>query len=316
MMTKSPREDGMDLKQMQYFMCLAREGNVTRAARQLNIVQPALSMQIAKLEKSLGKKLFYRAAHGTSLTPAGETLVQLVGPILQDIDRAEDEMARLDGKISGRVDIGIISSAAQSTLPQSSARIAAEYPEIQLQVCEGYTETLIEWVLAGQLDIAIVNTPNRRVPLTAHHILDEEMLMAHAAGRTSSLPKLVRFERLEHLDLVIPSRRHGLRRILDDAATQAGISLRPRFEIDTLPAVCELVATTDLVTVLPAIALHPMLATGRIKAHRITQPAITRSVAWVTNPRRVTSAAMAAVMDVITTDLKATAVSAAQLVRQ
>ncbi len=62
----------MDLKQLNYFLCLAREGNMTRAARQLNIVQPALSMQIAKLEKTFGKKLFDRAAHGVSLTAAGE----------------------------------------------------------------------------------------------------------------------------------------------------------------------------------------------------------------------------------------------------
>ncbi len=63
----------MDLKQMQYFLSLAQEGNVTRAARQLNIVQPALSMQISRLEKSLGKQLFYRTPHGMALTPAGET---------------------------------------------------------------------------------------------------------------------------------------------------------------------------------------------------------------------------------------------------
>ncbi len=87
-------------------------------------------------------------------------------------------MAKLDGKISGRVSIGMITSAAQSTLPVSSARIAAQYPDIQLLVCEGYTETMMEWVLSGELDIAIVNTPDRRTVLTAHHILDEEMMLA------------------------------------------------------------------------------------------------------------------------------------------
>jgi LysR family transcriptional regulator, nitrogen assimilation regulatory protein len=71
----------MDLKQLNYFLCLAREGNMTRAARQLNIVQPALSMQIAKLERNFGKQLFDRTAHGVSLTPAGETLVRLAGTI-------------------------------------------------------------------------------------------------------------------------------------------------------------------------------------------------------------------------------------------
>lgn len=317
MMMKNSHDPGvMDLKQMQYFLCLAQEGNVTRAARQLHIVQPALSMQIAKLEKSLGKQLFYRSAQGMALTPAGETFAQLVGPIIQDVDRARDRMMQLDGKVSGRVSIGMIASAAQSTLTASSARIAAQHPDIQLSVCEGYTETMMEWVLSGQLDIAIINVPNRRLSLSTHHILDEEMMLAHAAGRRRSLPQPVPFERLQTLDVVMPSRRHGLRRILDDAAAQAGFSLRPRLEIDTLTSVCDLVATTDLVTVLPGIALHGMLSAGRIKAHRMKNPAIVRSVAWVTNPRRAISAAMAAVMEIIAADLEVAAASAAQFVRR
>jgi LysR family nitrogen assimilation transcriptional regulator len=307
---------GMDLKQMQYFLCLAQEGNVTRAARQLNLVQPALSMQIAKLEKSLGKQLFYRASRGMSLTPAGEALAERIAPILTDIDRVRGEIAQLDGKVSGRVNIGMITSAAQSTLPASSAMIAARYPEIHLLVCEGYSETMLEWVAAGQLDIAIVNTPTPRLTPTARHILDEEMLLAHGAGNKLPLPKAVSFDRLEGLDLVIPSRRHGLRRILDDAAAEAGFSLKPRLEIDTLSAICEVVATTDLVTVLPGIVLHSTLAAGRIRARRLRNPSIIRSIAWVTNPRRSVSAAMSAVMDIIAKDLSKAAISAARLVRR
>src|SRR5450631_3835393 len=94
----------MDLKQLNYFLCLAREGNMTRAARQLNIVQPALSMQIAKLERNFGKQLFDRTAHGVSLTPAGETLV------------------RLAGRISGRVSIGMISPRPKARLPRRPRR--------------------------------------------------------------------------------------------------------------------------------------------------------------------------------------------------
>ena len=107
----------MDLKQMQYFLCLAQEGSVTRAARRLNLVQPALSMQIAKLEKSLGKQLFYRASRGMSLTSAGEALAERIAPIMTDIERVREEIAQIDGKVSGRVSIGMITSVAQSTLP-------------------------------------------------------------------------------------------------------------------------------------------------------------------------------------------------------
>jgi DNA-binding transcriptional LysR family regulator len=305
----------MDLKQMQYFLCLAQEGNATRAARQLNIVQPALSMQIAKLEKSLGKQLFHRASRGMSLTPAGEALVQRITPIMTDIDRVRDEITQLDGKVSGRVSIGMITSVAQSTLPASSAKIAARHPDIHLLVCEGYSETMLEWVTAGQLDIAIVNTPAPRHTPAARPILDEQMLLAQGAGNRLALPKVVSFNRLEGLDLVIPSRRHGLRRILDDAAAQAGFSLKPRLEIDTLSAICEVVATTDLLTVLPGIVLQSTLSAGRIKARRLRNPSIVRSVAWVTHPRRGVSAAMSAVMDIITEDLAKAATSASQLVR-
>jgi LysR family nitrogen assimilation transcriptional regulator len=306
----------MDLKQMQYFLCLAQEGSVTRAARQLNLVQPALSMQIAKLERSLGKQLFYRASRGMSLTPAGEALAARIAPIMTDIDRVRDEIAQIDGKVSGRVSLGMITSVAQSTLPASSAAIAAKYPEIHLLVCEGYSDTMLEWVTAGQLDIAIVNSPAPRLTPTSRHILDEEMLLAHGAGNKLALPKVVSFDRLDGLDLVIPSRRHGLRRILDDAAAEAGFNLKPRLEIDTLSAICEVVATTDLVTVLPGIVLHSTLAAGRIRARRLRDPSIIRSVAWVTNPRRSVTAAMTAVLDIIAKDLTRAAASAARLVRR
>jgi LysR family transcriptional regulator, nitrogen assimilation regulatory protein len=310
----------MDLKQLNYFLCLAREGNMTRAARQLNIVQPALSMQIAKLEKSFGKQLFDRAAHGVSLTPAGDALVLLAGTITKEVDRATEEMARLDGTISGRVSIGMITSAAQSTLAASSASIAAKYPEIRLLICEGYTDTLIDWVVSGELDVAIINMPLRKIPLTAHHILDEEMMLARGTGSEipktipRAISKTVSFKRLEGLDLVIPSRRHGLRMILDNAAAAAGFILKPRLEIDTLAAICEIVAATEMVTVLPGIALNPLLSAGRIRAQMISRPAISRSVSWVTNPRRVVSGATAAVMEIISSDLTHAAKAASRLV--
>lgn len=292
----------MDIKQMEYFLCLVQEGNVTRAARRLNIVQPALSMQIAKLETFFGKKLFYRSAHGVALTPAGERLAELGSGLIQKAENLKQEMDRLDGTISGRVSIGMITSAAQSTLAASSAKIAARYPNIQLLVCEGYTDTLLDWVNAGQLDIAIINMPPAKIALPVHHIVEEGMMFAQQPSGTPP-PENFSFRSLRDMDIVIPSRRHGLRRILDAMAAKVEITLKPRLEIDTLSAICEVVATTELVTVLPGIALHPSLNANRLKAYRIRKPAVTRSVAWVTHPRRTVSAAMAAVMNVIGDDL-------------
>src|SRR5258708_16701895 len=117
------------------------------------------------------------------------------------------------------------------------------------------------------------------------------------------VPRPVSLKRLEGLDLIIPSRRHGLRMILDNAAAAVGFVLKPRLEIDTLSAVCEIVASTELVTILPGIALKPLLSAGRIRAQVVSRPATLRSVSWVTNPRRIVSGAAPAVVEIISYDL-------------
>lgn len=304
----------MDFRQMQYFLCLAEEKNVTRAARQLNIVQPALSMQIAKLEAELGQKLFDRSAHGMTVTVAGDTLARLVTPIVRDVEYAKQEMARLNGRISGRVSVGLITSVAQSTMASSSATVAHKYPDIMLSACEGYTETLMDWVNSGQLDFAIINVPRKRIPLASHHIMDEEMVLACRKEAAIEVPANLRFKHLAQFDLVMPSKRHGLRMILEENAAAAGIELKPRLEIDTLPALCDVIATTNLVTVLPTIALQQALATGRVRAHRFSEARVSRSIAWVHHPRRVVSATATAVLDIIRHDLAAAAASATKYI--
>jgi len=102
--------------------------------------------------------------------------------------------------------------------------------------------------------------------------------------------------------------------ILDNAAAAAGFILKPRLEVDTLSAVCEIVAATEMVTVLPGIALNALLSAGRIRAQIINRPAISRSVGWVTNPRRVVSGAAAAVVEIISDDLMRAAKAASRLV--
>jgi LysR family transcriptional regulator, nitrogen assimilation regulatory protein len=140
------------------------------------------------------------------------------------------------------------------------------------------------------------------------------MMLACRTGGKTRIPRTISFKRLEGLDLVIPSRRHGLRMILDSAAAAAGFVLEPRLEIDTLSAICEIVATTKMVTVLPGIALAALLSAGRIRAQVISRPAISRSVSWVTNPRRIVSGPTAAVIEIISDDLTQAAKAASRLV--
>lgn len=155
----------MDLRQISYFVALFEEGSVTRAAQRMNVVQPALSMQIAKLERELGQRLFDRQPKAMVPTAAGRTLHRLVHPIQRDVADARAAMARLSQTVSGRVTAGILSSLSMSVIPSVLARFAAAYPEVELSLADGYSSTFIEGVGTGALDLAVINRPARRLGL-------------------------------------------------------------------------------------------------------------------------------------------------------
>ena len=127
-------------------------------------------------------------------------------------------------------------------------------------------------------------------------------------------PAKLRFDHIAGFDLLLPSKRHGLRLILDEHAAAVGIDLRPQLELDTLPALCDVIASTDFATVLPTIALRQSLAGGTIRAHRFDAQKIVRSIAWVHHPRRTGSVAAKAMLDVISQDLAQAAAVAGEFV--
>ncbi|HYD68991.1 LysR family transcriptional regulator [Azospirillum sp.] len=293
----------MDLRQMQYFVSLYEEGNVTRAARRLNVVQPALSMQIAKLEAELGQRLFERSRQGMAPTAAGRVLFRHLMPILRDISAARQAMAKLGGEISGQIAIGLITSVTQSVLARTLATFTARHPSVEVNVAEGYTATFMDWVASGQLDFAIINQPRKRVGLVAEPILDEEMVLVTSAATELPVPAPVTLRDAARLKLVVPSKRHGLRQLLDQHAEAEGIDLSPKFEVDALVPLSEMVAATDWVTILPAIAVHRGLNDGRLRAYPIVEPRMVRTLAWVHHPRRPLSPAASKFIEIMTENL-------------
>lgn len=304
----------MDLRQIQYFTCLFEEGNVTRAARRLNVVQPALSMQLAKLEAELGQKLFERSRQGMTPTAAARILYCRAVPILQEISAAKQEMARLNGEISGQLSVGLITSVSQSVLSRTLSAMAVRYPRVEINVAEGYTGTFMDWVMAGQLDVAIINQPRKRVGLVAEAILDEEMVLV-AGPQTTLPPGPVSLRDVVGMKLATPSKRHGLRHVLDQHAEAEGLSLSPKFEIDALTPLADMVAQTDWVTILPAIAVHRGLRDGTLRAHPIIDPRMARTLAWVHHPRHPLSPAASKFIEIMSEHLKVAATEVSAMVR-
>lgn len=301
----------MDIRQLGYFVSLFEEGSTTRAARRMNIVQPALSMQIAKLEDEFGRKLFERTSQGMVPTAAGDLAYRLFAPILRDLSEAKQQVISRSRAVSGRIAAGLVASVASSVLARSLSAFAGQYPEVEVSVCDGYSNSLIESVRAGSLDFAIINKGRRRSDLPAIDMLDEEMVVVTAAGSAHHLSSPLMFRDLANLPLILPSKRNGLRLIVDRIAENEDIELSIRLEVDSVVTVEELVRNSDWVTVLPAIAVSRGLSEGILRAHRIVAPRVTRQIICVHNPRRPLSAAARLFVEVMTAEL----VAAAEILR-
>jgi DNA-binding transcriptional LysR family regulator len=276
----------MDLRQIQYFVCLYEESNVTRAARRLNIVQPALSMQILKIESEIKQKLFERTSHGMQPTAAARKMYQLFLPILRDLGNAQRELTNLSGQITGHISVGLVTSVSQSVLVQTMAEFAEKYPGVEVTVNEGYSSDLIDWVNAGTLDLAVINRPQKTAGLLVEHIFEEEFVVVSGRKQGMKLPRNLSLEQLARCKLVLVSKRNGLRQIIDRQVEHLSGQLRPKIEIDALPSQCQLIVGSDWVGLLPRILVHRELQRGLLRAHRLRSPRVVRNLVWIQHARK------------------------------
>lgn len=146
----------MEIRTLRSFLAVARESNVTRAARSLHITQPALSRQLSELERELGCELLVRESRGVTLTDAGMLLRKRAEEIVSLTDRAELEIRSPEANIEGDVWVGGGESRAIETVAKVAAQLADEQPGIHLRLHSGNRDDVVERVDKGLLDFGIV----------------------------------------------------------------------------------------------------------------------------------------------------------------
>ena len=289
----------MDLRQIQYFICLYEESSVTRAARRLSIVQPALSMQLARLEDDLGQKLFQRNSQGMVPTAAARQMYRLFLPIVQDFARAREQVLCRDGEITGHVNIGLIASINVGVLADTLAVFSARFPRVGVTIADGYSTTLSGWVMGGQIEAAVVNGMRRHGQLKVDHIIDEDLVLVTSASHPSPPARLTLQKVAQLGGLVLPTPNHGLRDVIDGFAHNEDVELAPVYEVDSLVTIIRLVESTRLATILPRIVVNERVEAGALRLHTIVSPRLTRQVVLVSHPRRPLSPASEAFVAIL-----------------
>jgi DNA-binding transcriptional LysR family regulator len=293
----------MELRQIQYFVALYEERSVTRAARRLNIVQPALSMQMSKLEASWGQQLFARNARGVIPTPVGDQMYKLFIPILASIYKAKEQLTHQSGVLTGHVRIGMIKSVTQNALVTTVLEFQRQHPQVTLAIHEGLTEFLVQSTAAGLLDAVITNIPKRSAGLEIDELLDEPLLLVVGANH-HRLPSKVSIESLSRLNLALPTQNHSLRRLIDQWSRDMGLDLVPVIEIDAMSALGDVVAGGSYAALMPESVVNYVNRNKSLTVYPLDSPVFRRQVVCVTSATRPLSDSAKTFLDLLKKNIR------------
>jgi LysR family nitrogen assimilation transcriptional regulator len=267
----------MDLRQLTTFMQVAELGSLSKAADRLHIVQPALSRQIRLLEAELKTSLFTRHGRGMVLTPAGELLLARAGNILRQVEEARADLAEEAGTLRGQVILGVPPTVGDVLATRLVERFLPLYPSVRLRVVTGFTGHLLEWLLGGEIDIAVAYGTEKRANIGFAPLLAETLQLI-TAGTAPAEAGPVRFAELARRRLILPAPQHGLRLLLEREAQRQGLALSVPVEADSLPILRGLVQRGLGATILPMPAVHDELARGLLRATPVTDPPLSRKL--------------------------------------
>ncbi len=251
----------MDFKQIRYFVQVAELGSFTRAASVLRVAQPALSRQVRSLEVELRQPLFERNGRGVTLTTAGTRLLAHGRGILQQVERARQDLEAQRGAAAGLLSIGLPPSLSRTLTAPLVEAFRAHFPGATLSMVEGLSTYTLEWLAQGRIDCAVVYNATPAAAFDLLPVLDEALYLvsarAGAPGRAAALVgRPVTLAEVAARDLVVPSRPHAIRMRLETALAAAGLRPRVGLEVDSVPAILDLVHGQPLHAVLSLNALR------------------------------------------------------------
>ncbi|MDT4837697.1 HTH-type transcriptional regulator GltC [compost metagenome] len=257
----------MELRQLRYFVRVVEAGSIGRAAQSIGMVTSALSQQISRLEGELSTRLLQRSASGVVPTDAGLAFFRQAQLALRHADDAVQ--AAQQARLAGHVSVGLPSTTAAILGAPFVRAMHERYPDIRLQLVEALSGHLSDMLNGRQLDLAIVFQAESARRWSVMPLLDEPLFLL-ARPDMPGLPagETTHIDAIAHLPLVLPSGRHGLRALLNNAFLQSGRTPLVAVEVDGLPVLMDVVQSGQVATIQPSSAMA-RIAPGQLHMARI-----------------------------------------------
>lgn len=266
----------MEISQLRTIIHVSELGSLSKAADRLNIAQPALSRQVRMLEEELGVPLFYRHGRGMVITDAGQEVLRHAQRVLGELEEIRACVSGEDASLRGHVSIGMPPTVADILTESLVSVFQERHPEATLRIVSAYSVYLLDWLQRGDVDVAILFETRSSRTLRSTHLLQEELHLI-GSNKTQLDPSVTtKFSDLGNRKLLLPSRGHGLRNILEDCARDADITLNVAVEADSYSTLKNLVKTGHGMTILPLAPVYNEVIAGNLSHCPLSDPTPTR----------------------------------------
>ncbi len=271
----------MDLRQLAYFVRVVEAGSFSAAGAELMLSQPTLSRQVALLEAEFDQRLLTRTGRGVQPTDAGLALLNHAKAIIEQAERAREELRDMRGMPRGRVVVGLPPRIALVATTRLVQRFRAAFPQAVITVAEGLSVHLREWLIAGRIDLAMLFDPPSSPQLSYETLAHESLILAARRSRPR-LPARLSLKSLANHPLVLPSSPNAIRSLLDRTLSPRNITLQIVAEVNTVQASLALVCDGVGATVLPEGALASARHSSILQVARIGPPEIRNTLVLAT----------------------------------
>lgn len=279
----------MDIRQLRYFITIAEEGNITKAARRLHIAQPPLSQQLKLLEEELGVKLVERGSRKIQLTDAGKILRHRAEQVVELVDSTVKELKDFNEGLQGTLSVGTVPSSGSTLLPERIYNFHESYPGVTFQIWEGDTYRILDLLNNGVIEIGIVRTPINSEFFEIIYLPDEPMVVATRGDRYwEEEQKSICLEELKDKPLIIDRR---FEKMIVDSCEKSGFEPKILCKSDDARSILLWADTGIGIAIVPKAAMG-LIPSTNLKYKEIDESSLETQTAiiWMKN-RYLSSAA-------------------------
>ena len=276
----------MELRQINYFIEVARREHVTEAAEALHVAQSAVSRQIANLETELGVDLFIREGRKVKLTPIGRIFLDRMEKAVNVIDDAVQIVDEYIDPEKGMIHIGFPTSLSTYVLPKALFFFREEYPEAKFELHQGSYTELIESVVTGKINIALLGpVPKGHKKIKSTILFTEDLVALLPIDHFLANRVSIKLTELQNEPFILFPEGYVLRDLIVRGCSERGFKPKVSFIGQDVDAIKGLVSAGLGVTLIPEVTLVDAIPRETVKI-RVTDPKLTRSVGVIVPTER------------------------------